>query len=84
MLFRVKGDDDQAFQDFDAAAGLGSTFARIEAAKVNPYAKMCNAMLSEVFKTYAQGKLPGPADAAASGGKIRTSPFAKSAMAPTP
>ena len=72
MLFRVKGDDDQAFQDFDAAAGLGSTFARIEAAKVNPYAKMCNAMLSEVFKTYAQGKLPDPADAATPADTSRT------------
>jgi len=52
MVYRVKGDDDQAFLDFDAAAALGSEVAKAEAAKVNPYAKMCNAMLSEVLKSY--------------------------------
>ena len=58
MLHRLAGRDDEAYKDFDAAASLGSHLAKVEAAKLNPYAKMCNAMLNEVFKAYYQ---PPPA-----------------------
>ena len=52
MLYRLEGKDDEAYKDFDAASSLGSHFARVEAAKLNPYAKLCNSMLAEVFKAY--------------------------------
>jgi hypothetical protein len=58
MLHRLRGDDDAAFRDFEAAGALGSQLARAEAAKLNPYAKLCNAMLTEMFQAHRTA--PGP------------------------
>jgi hypothetical protein len=39
------GDDEAALEDFKAAAGLGSGYAKSMLVEMNPYAAMCNAML---------------------------------------
>ena len=52
-LHVLAGDEDAARRDFEAAAALGSDIAAKEAARLNPYARMCNAMLKEVFEKYS-------------------------------
>lgn len=49
----LRKDEDGARADFEAAAALGSDLAAREAAKLNPYSRMCNAMLTEVFEKYS-------------------------------
>ncbi|XP_052008857.1 tetratricopeptide repeat protein 36 [Xyrauchen texanus] len=49
LLFRLEGHDEEARVDFERAAGLGSEFARQQAVLLNPYAALCNRMLSEVI-----------------------------------
>jgi hypothetical protein len=39
------GDEEAALEDFKAAAGLGSGYAKSMLVEMNPYAAMCNAML---------------------------------------
>lgn len=55
LLRRLAGQDDDAREDFEKAAELGSEFARQQAVALNPYAALCNKMLSEVI-----GKLRNP------------------------
>ncbi|PAV87694.1 hypothetical protein WR25_03733 [Diploscapter pachys] len=56
MIHRLKGDDDAARADFEKAANLGSSFAKLQLVALNPYAAMCNKMLSEVFQNLREGK----------------------------
>ncbi|XP_051512291.1 tetratricopeptide repeat protein 36 [Myxocyprinus asiaticus] len=49
LLLRLAGRDEEAQVDFQRAAGLGSEFARQQAILLNPYAALCNRMLSEVI-----------------------------------
>lgn len=49
LLRRLACQNDQARQDFEKAAALGSEFARQQAVQLNPYAALCNQMLSEVI-----------------------------------
>ncbi|KAL4658613.1 tetratricopeptide repeat protein 36-like [Arapaima gigas] len=49
LLHRLAGQDDEARLDFEKAAMLGSDFARQQAVLLNPYAALCNRMLSEVI-----------------------------------
>lgn len=49
LLRKLKSLDDLALQDFQAAADLGCEFSRIYVAKHNPYAALCNEMLSKAF-----------------------------------
>ncbi|KAF3693255.1 Tetratricopeptide repeat protein 36 [Channa argus] len=49
LLRRLAGRDDEARADFEKAAALGSEFARQQAVILNPYAALCNKMLSEVI-----------------------------------
>jgi hypothetical protein len=39
------GNEEAALEDFKAAAGLGSGYAKSMLVEMNPYAAMCNAML---------------------------------------
>lgn len=41
--------DAEARADFEKAAALGSEFARQQAVILNPYAALCNKMLTEVI-----------------------------------
>ncbi|XP_053676787.1 tetratricopeptide repeat protein 36 homolog [Anopheles nili] len=50
-IMKRKNDDiDGARQDFEAAAKLGSKFARTQLIELNPFAALCNQMLREVMK----------------------------------
>ena len=50
LLYRRLGRDDQAREDFEKAAKLGSGFARTQLVALNPYAALCNQMLAKVFE----------------------------------
>ncbi|GMT15209.1 hypothetical protein PFISCL1PPCAC_6506 [Pristionchus fissidentatus] len=49
MIYRLRDDRDSAKRDFESAASLGSSFARMQLAMMNPYAAMCNAALAKVM-----------------------------------
>uniref|UniRef100_A0A3B5A1K8 Tetratricopeptide repeat protein 36 n=1 Tax=Stegastes partitus TaxID=144197 RepID=A0A3B5A1K8_9TELE len=49
LLRRLTCQNDEARADFEKAAALGSEFARRQAVALNPYAALCNKMLSEVI-----------------------------------
>ncbi|CAL1570992.1 unnamed protein product [Knipowitschia caucasica] len=49
LLRRLLGQNEEAREDFEKAAALGSPFARQQAVQLNPYAALCNRMLSEVI-----------------------------------
>ncbi|XP_028975860.1 tetratricopeptide repeat protein 36 [Esox lucius] len=57
LLLRLVQQDDRARDDFQRAAALGSEFARKQVVVLNPYAALCNRMLTEVI-----GKLSDPAE----------------------
>ncbi|XP_063166932.1 tetratricopeptide repeat protein 36 [Candoia aspera] len=50
LIQRLQGQEEAARKCFEQAAGLGSTFARRQLVLMNPYAALCNQMLSEVIK----------------------------------
>lgn len=49
LLHRLTCRDDEARKDFQRAAALGSEFARQQVVALNPYAALCNKMLSQVI-----------------------------------
>ncbi|GBP50284.1 Tetratricopeptide repeat protein 36 [Eumeta japonica] len=50
LLLRKRGLDDAARVDFAEAAKLGSSFAKKQVVELNPYAALCNQMLSQVMR----------------------------------
>lgn len=50
LIQRLQGQDEAARSSFEQAAALGSIFARQQLALMNPYAALCNQMLSEVMR----------------------------------
>jgi len=52
ILRKVAGDLEGARADFGLAGKLGSLFARREAAKLNPYAALCNQFLAQAMAPY--------------------------------
>lgn len=50
MLHMRNGDEENARVDFERASYLGGKFAACQAAKLNPYAKLCNQMLSQAME----------------------------------
>ncbi|XP_045448387.1 tetratricopeptide repeat protein 36 [Melitaea cinxia] len=50
VLLRKRGDDDNARAAFAEAAKLGSGFAKKQVVELNPYAALCNQMLSQVMR----------------------------------
>jgi len=49
MLHMLNKDEERARLDFERASSLGGKFAASQAAKLNPYAKLCNQMLSKAM-----------------------------------
>ncbi|KAH8339350.1 hypothetical protein KR074_012583 [Drosophila pseudoananassae] len=49
ILYRKLDNLDAARSDFEAAAQLGSKFAREQLVEINPYAALCNQMLRQAF-----------------------------------
>ncbi|GAA6232769.1 tetratricopeptide repeat protein 36 [Lates japonicus] len=59
LLRRLACQDDGARADFEKAAALGSEFARQQAVVLNPYAALCNKMLSEVINKLRNPEVSG-------------------------
>ncbi|CAH2096486.1 unnamed protein product [Euphydryas editha] len=57
VLLRKRGDDDSARTAFAEAAKLGSGFAKKQVVELNPYAALCNQMLSQVMRGEKEIKL---------------------------
>jgi len=51
MLHMLNQDEEAARADFELAATMGGKFAASQAARLNPYAKLCNQMLSKAMET---------------------------------
>ncbi|XP_017080066.2 tetratricopeptide repeat protein 36 homolog [Drosophila eugracilis] len=49
VLYRKLDNLDKARADFEAAAQLGSKFAREQLVEINPFAALCNQMLRQAF-----------------------------------
>jgi tetratricopeptide (TPR) repeat protein len=49
MLNQLMGDSHSALYDFQIAAKLGSTFARRESVRLNPYSALCNQYLTDML-----------------------------------
>ncbi|KAF3847426.1 hypothetical protein F7725_020454 [Dissostichus mawsoni] len=59
LLRRLDCQNDEARADFEKAAALGSEFARQQAVVLNPYAALCNKMLSEVIDKLRNPQVSG-------------------------
>ncbi|XP_030023827.2 tetratricopeptide repeat protein 36 [Manduca sexta] len=57
VLLRKLGKDDGARVAFAEAAKLGSSFAKKQVVEMNPYAALCNQMLSQVMRGETEIKL---------------------------
>ncbi|XP_062521650.1 tetratricopeptide repeat protein 36-like [Corticium candelabrum] len=57
IVRKMRGDDDNAVCDFQKAANLGSSFAKSQLVRMNPYAAMCNKMLSEAIGKLQSGRV---------------------------
>ncbi len=49
ILREVGGDPEGARADYEAAAALGSAFARAQSVRLNPFARLCNQMMSQML-----------------------------------
>jgi len=56
LIRKLNGENEEALEDFQKAANLGCPFAKQQVAEMNPYAAMCNKMLSEVMGKLREGK----------------------------
>nr|XP_028563381.1 tetratricopeptide repeat protein 36 [Podarcis muralis] len=69
LIQRLQGHEQEAHRDFEQAARLGSAFARRQLVLMNPYAALCNQMLSEMIKKL-RGPSKEPQTEASSGEKV--------------
>lgn len=58
LIKRLEGDEDSAKEDLRNAANLGGQFAKHLLISLNPYAALCNQMLSEVMCRMKNGDQP--------------------------
>lgn len=58
LIHRLRGEDQQSYQDFTKASQLGNMFARRQLVALNPYAALCNQMLGQMLNNVRQGKQP--------------------------
>ncbi|XP_064611261.1 tetratricopeptide repeat protein 36-like [Liolophura sinensis] len=56
LIKKLEGDCDGALEDFKLAADLGGKFAKQQVVSMNPYAALCNQMLSEVMNKLKYGE----------------------------
>ena len=49
LIHRLNGEEDRAREDFTKGAELGSIFAKSMVVQMNPYAAMCNKMLTKAI-----------------------------------
>jgi len=55
-IYKLRGQAEEAKKDFQTAADLGNPIAKQECILNNPYAALCNQMLSQVFEDTRAGK----------------------------
>ncbi|RNA08586.1 OTU domain-containing 6B [Brachionus plicatilis] len=55
-ILRLKGRDDEAIDCFKVASSCGNSFAKQQVVSMNPYAALCNQMLSDVFEKIKKGE----------------------------
>ena len=53
----LSGEDEMSLNDFKDAARLGGQFAKQQVIAMNPYAAMCNQMLSEMMQKVRNGEV---------------------------
>ncbi|XP_067826996.1 tetratricopeptide repeat protein 36 [Heptranchias perlo] len=58
LIYRLNQQDQEALQDFRQAAGLGNRFARSQTTLMNPYAALCNRMLTKMMADLRNPKPP--------------------------
>lgn len=63
--FTFVGNEAGCRADFETAANLGSRFAKQQLVAINPYAAMCNSMLTEMVTKLRRGEPENNGDAAA-------------------
>ena len=56
MIYRLEGDDRKAAEDFKRGAALGNAFAKSMVIQMNPYAALCNKMLSQAMSCQQKGE----------------------------
>ena len=56
LIRRLQGENEGALEDFKTAAKLGSRFAQKQVVAMNPYAALCNQMLTEAFGKLRRGE----------------------------
>ncbi|KAK7094049.1 tetratricopeptide repeat protein 36-like [Littorina saxatilis] len=56
LIRRLEGDEQGALEDFKAAAHLGNEYAKQMVVALNPYAALCNQMLSQVMTKLRTGE----------------------------
>ena len=49
VLLHVGGEDERARADFEAAAAMGNAFAKQQAVRLNPFARLCNQMMAQAL-----------------------------------
>ncbi|XP_067422495.1 tetratricopeptide repeat protein 36 [Emydura macquarii macquarii] len=59
LINQLQGHEDDARQDFERAASLGSAFARHQLVLMNPYSALCNQMLLEMMRKLQNPDLQG-------------------------
>ncbi|XP_067946175.1 tetratricopeptide repeat protein 36-like [Watersipora subatra] len=65
LIRRLQGDDEGCLADFKKADELGGKFAKQQLAALNPYAALCNQMVSQMMSKVAKGEATNSGDPAA-------------------
>jgi len=52
IIRRKRKEDEIAREDFNESAKLGSAFARQQLVELNPYAQLCNQMVTKILADY--------------------------------
>ncbi|XP_071944444.1 tetratricopeptide repeat protein 36-like isoform X2 [Antedon mediterranea] len=56
LIRKLQGEEEPALNDFKKASNLGSEFAKAQVVQMNPYAAMCNQMLTDVLQQLKSGQ----------------------------
>lgn len=57
LVRKLQGKAELALEDFGKAASLGSHFSRAQVASMNPYAALCNSMMTEMMEKIRRGEI---------------------------
>ncbi|KAL7752491.1 hypothetical protein RI367_002025 [Sorochytrium milnesiophthora] len=55
VVYKAMGQTERSLADFQRGAQYGNSVARVAAVKENPYAQLCNSIMSEVMGNYTKG-----------------------------